>query len=260
MVVAPHERRPTRPRSWACARTLAPDHQRLVEVPRCRRSWMRAAAALIGLAAELGQSRRDVVTAPAVVIPAPVVELDEPHAALHQPPREEAVVRERGLPGRVPYISWIVRGSFAISRARARSSASGRPSRRRRCAPRSPDRRRRRKCRSLRLFTDVERRRRRTAGRVPAGSRRTGRGPLRAELHALVGVGRKPLPQHRVAGSGIRLTWRGAPRIPADRRSRSRARTVSHEPMLGRPTRMPGVHEDLRRRVVEVVGVDATGG
>ena len=80
----------------------------------------------------------------AVLVPAVVIELDEAHAALGQPPRQQAVGARR-CPACVTSAPYSVEGRLRLAgdvhHARARWSASGRPSRTARCARRSRGRR-----------------------------------------------------------------------------------------------------------------------
>ncbi len=108
-----------------------------------------------------GQTRsRPVVrfsAAAAVVVPVGVVELHEADAALHQPTGQQTVVRERWLArlGAVQ-LQRLLRLPWRCRSAPGRWSASGRPSRRRRCAWRSPDRRCRPGAAAFRSLTRVE--------------------------------------------------------------------------------------------------------
>ena len=76
------------------AELAAPDDQRVVEHAALlqvgdqrRRRADRLRSAIAG----------DVVLDVAVMVPVAVIELDEPHAALGQPPRQQAVRRERAV-------------------------------------------------------------------------------------------------------------------------------------------------------------------
>ena len=66
------------------------------------------------------RSRVEGLAGHAVVVPVGVIELDEPHAALDQPPGEQAVVGERRLAG----LGAVELEGLGVSRA-ARSISSG---------------------------------------------------------------------------------------------------------------------------------------
>ena len=121
------------------AELAAPDHQRVVEQAALLQIGDQRGARLIGLAALPLMPRRQVV----VLIPALVIELDELHAALGQPARQQAVRRER--PRRASHPCRTARTSRRSRPTRpsrrARSPACGTPSRTARCA-RRPRRRR----------------------------------------------------------------------------------------------------------------------
>ena len=80
------------------AELAAPHDQRVVEQPALLEIGEQAVDRTVGLAAEVGQLLDDVLAeGGAVSVPAAVVELDEANAALDEPAREQAVVRERRL-------------------------------------------------------------------------------------------------------------------------------------------------------------------
>ena len=68
-----------------------PDDERLVEQAAGREVFDERRLRLVDVAALLGDVAHKLV----VLIPAAVIELHEPHAPLHEPPREQAVGRER---------------------------------------------------------------------------------------------------------------------------------------------------------------------
>jgi hypothetical protein len=77
---------------------------------------MRAATGSVHLLALGGEVGDEVVAGPgAVDVPSPVEDLHEAHAALDEAAREEAVVGDDCLPGAVPYISWTSGGSLEMS-------------------------------------------------------------------------------------------------------------------------------------------------
>ena len=99
MMIASHQ-----PRAAArlvhrrAAEFAAPDHERGVEQAALLEIPHERGRGAIGLEAELGDFRRDVgADAGAVGVPAAVIELHEPHAALDQAARQQAVVGERHL-------------------------------------------------------------------------------------------------------------------------------------------------------------------
>src|SRR5262245_5279536 len=79
------------------AKLTSPDHQGLFEQPTLLEIADEGGRRLIRLATQPREPGGDVVIAATVVVPAPVVELDETDAPFHEPPGEEAVVGEGGL-------------------------------------------------------------------------------------------------------------------------------------------------------------------
>jgi hypothetical protein len=183
----------------------APDDERVVEQPALLQIGHQRVDRPVGLPAQVRQLLDDVLAeGGAVGVPAAVIELHEAHAALDQPPRQQAVVGERGLPG------WCrtARGSPAARprdrSAPARSSACGRPSRRRRCASRSRDRPRLSAQAVEIVDGSIERRR---TPRVDALGVRHEQAPARpaAELDALVRRRQEAAAPARLAAIGIVL-------------------------------------------------------
>ena len=89
----------SRPSPWAMGvRPNSPPQTTSVSssMPRCLRSLIRAAEAWSTSLALTGMSRFSA----AVHVPVAMVELDEPHAALGQPPGQQAVGRERAVVAR----------------------------------------------------------------------------------------------------------------------------------------------------------------
>ena len=124
----------------------------------------------------------------AVLVPAGVHELDEPHAALGQPAGHQAVVGERALPLHVGavHVEDVLRLVREVGQLRHARLHLDRPSRTGRCAWRSPGRRTRCSFSSLSLARSSSRPRR-TSRLMPSGLDRYSTGsPLAAELHALV--------------------------------------------------------------------------
>ena len=114
----------------------APDDQRVVEQAALLQVGEQRVDRLVGLLAQARQLLDDVLAERgAVRVPAAVIELHEAHAALDQPPRQQAVVGERRL-ARLGAVQLVDAGRLVARcrSARARSSACGRPARRRRCA------------------------------------------------------------------------------------------------------------------------------
>ena len=85
-VVVPADRLPLLAHRGA-AELPAPDHERAVEQPAPLQVLHQRGARPVHLLADLLQ-RLGQVQGPAVVVPGGVVELDEPHPALHQAPRQ----------------------------------------------------------------------------------------------------------------------------------------------------------------------------
>ncbi len=123
------------------AELAAPDDQRVVEQPAPLQVEHQRRGGPVGLAALGLQAAGDV----GVVVPALVIEVDEPDAPLDQPAGEQAVVGERRL-ARLGAVEGqrLRRLAARGPSAPGRSTACGRPSRRRRSAWRSRGRRRRR--------------------------------------------------------------------------------------------------------------------
>ena len=97
MIAAVVGRRQLALRVAGAAELAAPDDQRVVEHAPALEIRHQRGAGLIGLAALPLDARRQVV----VLIPALVIELDEPDAALRQPARQQAVRGERARLARV---------------------------------------------------------------------------------------------------------------------------------------------------------------
>ena len=177
--------------------------------------------------------QRDVARQVAVLIPAAVIELDEAHVALGQPPREQAVAR-RSVPGlrdSGPYSSKTsLRLLREVRQLGHATSASGTPSRTARCASRSPDRRTRSCCIVFSFADGVEHLRGASSCSMPGGiveiQHRVAAG---AEPHALIARRQEPAaPQpreQRLIGVDARAPARSARRTPAGSRSRCPARS-----------------------------------
>ena len=190
------------------------------------------------------------------MVPVAMEELDEAHAALGQPARQQAVAAnvpgllrvgavqlERAAPApskdpSAPAPSVCIRN--AISYCAMRVAISGSPNS---------------------SSVAVVQLRRAHPGTRAASPRRTlrvrevqHRIADRAELHALVALGRKPLPHSR-SYSGCRRRPRPAkssPRTPADPRVSQPSPYDTHEPMLGRPAEPDaGLHQRHRRIVID---------
>ena len=128
-------------RVWRAAELAAPDHQRVVEhaallqiEDQARRRPGRCRAPATG----------SFCVQAAVMVPAAMVELDEAHVALGQPPRQQAVRREGP---RLPGVLAVERHTRAPAPSTCppdpeRWPACGTPSRTARCGFRFPDRRR----------------------------------------------------------------------------------------------------------------------
>ena len=242
------------------AELAAPDHQRLVEHAALLQVLDQRGRALI----DLRGRPLDVLLDAAVMVPVAVVELDEPHAALGQPPGQQAVGRERAVAalrcrtGRRMCLRLVATGRSAP----ARWSASGTPSRRRRSAWRSPDRRR---PRSRSDRAPGRHRPRRAGGRrcVPLGSAHVEhRVALGVEPDALEPAGQEaavPLPrgdrlrlaelavggQHDEAGQIVALAAQAVGDPRAHRRPAGDGRA--------------GVHEGVGRVVVDRLGAPSSG-
>ena len=165
--------------------------------PRCFRSVISAAD---GWSVSWHCSARSLRQV-AVLVPAAVVELDEAHAALGQPPRQQAVGGEGAGLARVGAVQLegVLPARSTGRSAPARRSACGRPSRTARCAWRSRDRRSRRSCMLVELAERVEHRRGASSASMPGGIRR-GTAPDRRRRGTCTPWccdGRKPLPHRR---------------------------------------------------------------
>ena len=90
-----------------CAAELtAPDHQRIIEHPRCLRSLTRAAR--LGRFSQFFEIRRES----AVLVPGFVKQLHEAHAALDQRRANRQLFAKDDFPGSAPYISRMCCGSW----------------------------------------------------------------------------------------------------------------------------------------------------
>ena len=111
------------------AELAAPDHQRLVEQTALFQVLDEGGGGLVDVLALAADLRRQA----AVLVPAAVHELDEPHAALDHPPGEQAVAGEAAVDRAVssrPYMSQDrLRLARQVGQLGDRRSASGRPSR-----------------------------------------------------------------------------------------------------------------------------------
>ena len=172
VVIAPEEFGLIARASFMGVRPNSPPQTTSVESsnPRCFRSLMSAAEALVGLLAEFGQAVDDVVVGGgAVVVPAAMIELHEANAALHQPPRQQAIVGKRSscrVRSRTFY--GYARVLWKYRPGRERWFASCTPFRRMQCAWQFPDRPPSFKCISFRSFK-ASRDSRRCSGETPSG-------------------------------------------------------------------------------------------
>ena len=89
-------------RPGAPSGSAAPDDQRVVEQSALLKVFDQRGARLVGVAALDFKLRRRI----AVMVPAGVEALHEPHAPLDQPPSHQAVVRERSLPSDVRAVAF----------------------------------------------------------------------------------------------------------------------------------------------------------
>ena len=221
------------------AELAAPDHQRVVQQAALLSDPASAPRSRWSVSLRLaGNLLRQIV----VLVPAAMEELDEAHAALGQPPRQQAVRREacRASAHRRPYSSKVLRRLLRqVGQLRHRASASGTPSRTARCAWRSPDRRTpRAPPGSARARSS--RNRRRACALKPAGFDRYSTGsPHRAELHALIARRQKAAaPEPVVERLIVRIA--AALRDHHDERRQilvlaAQVRTPATTPMRGRP-------------------------
>ena len=106
------------------AELAAPDDQRVVEHAALLEIVHQRRRAAIDFLGRAG----DVAFHVAVVVPVAVIELDEPHAALGQPPGQQAVGGERAVaPFRAVQIENVRRLVRDVHQLRARSTACGTP-------------------------------------------------------------------------------------------------------------------------------------
>ena len=196
------------------------------------------------------------------MVPVAVIELDEPHAALGQPPREQAVGGERAV-GRLARRT--ARARAAARRrcpsAPARSSACGRPARTARCACRSPGLRSVSLRSRFELVDRVDRRRRcRCVRRRPADCRGSApRSPCEWNCDALEPAGQEaavPLPR----GDRLRIAAALAMLVSTTKPGRFvgfAAQAVRDPRAHARPAgdRRAGVHHRVGRIVIDLVGV-----